>query len=85
MFQFMQRFGRDSQTRWRGTEPVTRVRRRDLRLNCEALDSRQLLSAYYIVNEASGKVLGDPGPSTLIQDMGSGSVTQEWRLVRYQQ
>ncbi len=64
MFRFMQRFGRDSQARGRGTGPLTRVRRRNHQLNCEALESRQLLSGYYIVNAASGKVLDDPGAST---------------------
>ena len=64
MFRFMQRFGRDSQARGRGTGPMTRVRRRNHQLNCEALESRQLLSGYYIVNAASGKVLDDPGGST---------------------
>ena len=75
MFRFMQRFGRDRQARWRGTGPLTRVRRRNHRLNCEALESRQLLSAYYIVNEASGKVLDDPGFST-----SNGAVIDQWQL-----
>ena len=64
MFRFMQRFGRDSQARGRGTGPLNRVRRRNHQLNCEALESRQLLSGYYIVNVDSGKVLDDPGGST---------------------
>ena len=38
----------------------TRVRRRNHQLNCEALEGRQMLSGYYIVNEASGKVLDNP-------------------------
>jgi hypothetical protein len=29
---------------------MTRVRRRNYQLNCEALESRQVLSGYYIVN-----------------------------------
>jgi hypothetical protein len=53
MFRFMQRFGRDSQARGRGTEPLNRVRRRNHQLKCEDLESRQLLSGYYIVNELS--------------------------------
>jgi hypothetical protein len=57
MFRFMQRFGRDSQARRRDTGRLNRVRRRNHQLNCEALESRQLLSGYYIVNQASGKVL----------------------------
>ena len=54
MFEFMQRFTRDSHAGWRGTGPLTRVRRRNHPLNCEALEGRQLLSGYYIVNAASG-------------------------------
>ena len=86
MFRYMQRFGRDSQARWRGTGPMTRVRRRNHRLNCEALESRQLLSAYYIVNEASGKVLDDPGFSTsngadIDQWQLNGGANQRWNVV----
>ena len=86
MFRFMQRFGRDSQARWRGTGPMTRVRRRNHRLNCEALESRQLLSGYYIVNEASGKVLDDPGASSsngahIDQWQLNGGTNQRWDLV----
>jgi hypothetical protein len=44
MFRFMQRFGRDSRARGRGTGPMTRVRRRNRRLDCEALESRQMQS-----------------------------------------
>ena len=74
MFRFMQRFGRDRQTRGRGTGPMTRVRRRNRQLNCEALESRQLLSGYYIVNQASGKVL-DNSLSTV-----DGTVIDQWQL-----
>ena len=88
MFRFMQRFGRDSQARWRRTGSMTRVRRRNHRLNCEALEGRQLLSAtpYYIVNEASGKVLDDPGGSTsngahIDQWQLNGGTNQRWDLV----
>ena len=65
MFRFLQRFGRDSQARRRGIGAINRVRRRNHQLNCEALESRQMLSGWtcYIVNEASGKVLDDPGGS----------------------
>ena len=63
MFRFMQRFGRDRQARRRGTGPLNRVRRRNHQLNCEALEGRQMLSGYYIVNADSGKVLDDPGGS----------------------
>ena len=75
MFQFMQRFGRDSRARGRGTGPMTRVRRRNHPLNCEALEGRQMLSGYYIVNAASGKVLDDPGGST-----SNGAVIDQWQL-----
>ena len=54
---------------------MTRVRRRNHRLDCEALESRQLLSGYYIVNAASGKVLDDPNSST-----SYGAVIQQWQL-----
>jgi hypothetical protein len=46
------------------SRPTVRARRRNHGLNCEALESRQLLSSYYIVNSASGKVLDDPNFST---------------------
>ena len=87
MFGFMQRFSRDSQARWRGTGPLTRTRRRNRRLDCEALESRQMLSGYYIVNEASGKVLDDPGGSTsngtgIIQYQLEGGANQRWDLVQ---
>ena len=87
MFRFMQRFGRDSQARRRRTGPMTRVRRRNQRLNCEALEGRQLLTAYYIINEASGKVLGDPGFSTsngtsMIQWQLTGGSNEQWNLVQ---
>ncbi len=75
MFRFLQRFGRDSQARRRGTGPMTRVRRRNYQLNCEALEGRQMLSGYYIVNEASGKVLDDPGGST-----SNGAIIEQWQL-----
>jgi hypothetical protein len=61
MFRFTLGFGRYREARRRGTGPTTRVRRRNQQLNCETLESRQLLSGYYIVNESSGKVLDDPG------------------------
>ena len=61
MFRFMQRFGHDRQARGRGTRPLTCTRRRNHRLDCEALESRQLLAGFYIVNAYSGKVLDDPG------------------------
>ncbi len=90
MFRFMKRFGSDSHARWRGTGPVTRVRRRNHPLNCEALEGRQLLSAtqYYIVNAASGKVLDDPGGSTsnrtaIIQYQLNGGANQKWTIQKY--
>jgi Ricin-type beta-trefoil lectin domain-like len=75
MFRFLQRFVRDSRARRRGTGPLTCVRRRNYPLNCEALDSRQLLSGYYIVNAASGKVLDDPNFS-----LTNGAVIKQWQL-----
>jgi Peptidase A4 family/Ricin-type beta-trefoil lectin domain-like len=88
MFRFLQRFGRDSQARRRGTGSMTRVRRRNHQLNCESLEDRQLLSAqaYYIVNVASGKVLDDPGGSTsegvpVDQWQLNGGANQQWYLV----
>ena len=57
MFRFMQRFGRDRQARGRGTEPMARMRRRNHQLHCEALESRQLLSGNYIVNNAGERTL----------------------------
>jgi hypothetical protein len=83
MFRFMKRFGSDSHARRRGTGPLTRGRRRNYPLNCEALDSRQLLSGYYIVNAASGKVLDDPAFSTsegttIDQYQLNGGANQQW-------
>ena len=46
-----------------------------IRLNCEALEGRQMLSGYYIVNAASGKVLDDPDFST-----SNGAVIDQWQL-----
>ena len=63
MFRFLQRFGRDSQARSHDTRQTARVRRRSHHLNCETLETRQLLSGYYIVNAASGSVLGTPTSS----------------------
>ena len=62
---------------------MTRVRRRNHQLNCEALEGRQLLSGYYIVNAASGKALDDPGVSTSNGDRDrqfqpDGGANQKW-------
>ena len=86
MFRFMQRFGRDSQARWRGTGPSTRVRRRNHRLNCEALESRQLLSGYYIVNGPAARCsttrTSRPATGPLIdQCQLNGGANQQWNLV----
>ena len=43
---------------------MARPRRRNHQLTCEALETRQVLSGYYIVNAASGLVLDDPNFST---------------------
>ena len=85
MFRFLQRFGRDAQARWRAPGWTTRVRRRNHQLNCEALESRQLLSVYYIVNASSGKVLTDPAFSAsygtpIAQYQLYGTVNQQWTL-----
>ena len=65
---------------------MSRVRRRNHQLNCEALEGRQLLSGYYIVNAYSGKVLDDPNFSTsngtLIQQFQfNGGANQQWKVV----
>ena len=75
MFRFLQRFGRSSQARQRGTVLATRVRRRNHQPKCEALESRQLLSTYYIVNDASDKVLDYPGGSPT-----NGAIIDQWQL-----
>ncbi len=75
MFRFMLRFGRNSQARSRGTGPFYRVRRRNHQLKCEDLESRQLLSGYYIMNAASGDALDDPGGST-----SYGTTIDQWQL-----
>jgi hypothetical protein len=49
MCEFMQRFARDLQAGWRGKGPLTRVRRRNHQLNCEAQNGRQLLSGYHVI------------------------------------
>ena len=64
MFRFLRRFSRDSQARLRGTWSPARVRRRNRRLDCEALEGRQLLSGIYIISDYSGKVVDDPSSST---------------------
>ena len=74
MFRFAQKSG-----------PLTRPRRRNHQLTCEALESRQMLSAYYIVNESSGKVLDDPNFSTsngtkVIQYQLNGGANQLWNI-----
>jgi hypothetical protein len=56
MFRFMKRFGSDSQARSRAAASMTRARRRNHPLNCEALESRQMLSGFYIANNHSAKV-----------------------------
>ena len=86
MFRFLQRFGRDSQARGRGTGPINRVRRRNHQLNCEALEGRQMLSGYYLINASSGKVLDEPGGSTTLganidQYQITGSANQQWQIL----
>ena len=74
MFRFMQRFGRDLQARGRGIGPLAHARRRNHRLNCEALEGRQLLSGFYIVNDYSGKVLSNPISTS------NGAAIQQYQL-----
>ena len=99
MFRSMQRPGRDSQARWFGigepgsrlatlerSRPTTRARRRNQRLNCEALEGRQMLSGFYIVNMESGLALDNTNFSTsngnLIQQwQPTGGSNQRWNLV----
>ena len=64
----------------------TGVRKRNYQLNCEVLGSRQLLSGFYILNAASGKVLDDPNFSTsngaqIIQFQLNGGLNQQWKLL----
>ena len=66
---------------------MARARRRNYQMNCEALESRQPLSGFYIVNAASGKVLDDPNFSTsngaqIQQFQLNGGANQRWNLVR---
>ena len=99
MFRSMRKPGRDSQARWLGIgepgsrlaapgrrRPTTRARRRNQRLNCEALEGRQMLSGFYIVNMESGLALDDTNSSTsngnLIQQwQPTGGLDQQWNLV----
>jgi hypothetical protein len=65
---------------------MARARRRNHRPDCEALESRELLSGYYLINTFSGKVLDDPGFSTsngvqMDQWQLSGGANQRWNLV----
>ena len=66
-----------------GRRPVLR---RNQRLNCEALEGRQMLSGFYIVNMESGLALDDTNFSTsngnLIQQwQPTGGLNQRWNLV----
>jgi Peptidase A4 family/Ricin-type beta-trefoil lectin domain-like len=99
MFRSMQRPGRDLQARWRGigepgsrlatperSRPTARARRRNQWLNCEALEGRQMLSGFYIVNMESGLALDDTNFSTsngnLVQQwQPTGGLNQRWNLV----
>ena len=52
----------------------------------EFLENRQLLSAYYLINAYSGKVLDDPGFSTqdgtlIDQTQWNGGTNQHWKLL----
>src|SRR5262249_42543107 len=66
---------------------MTRVNRRKFQATCEGLETRQVLSTYYFLNVASGKVLDDPGFSTangtaLQQYQPTGGTNQQWDLVQ---
>jgi hypothetical protein len=66
---------------------MSRVRHRNYQLKCEVLESRQLLSGYYIVNAFSGKMLNDPAFSTsngavIQQFQPTGGANQRWNLLR---
>jgi len=99
MFRSLRRPGRDSLARWRGigepgsrlatperSRPTTRARRRNQRLNCEALESRQMLSGFYILNMESGLALDDTNFSTsngnlMQQWQPTGGANQQWNLL----
>jgi hypothetical protein len=60
--------------------------RSKLRPTLEGLESRQLLSNFYLVNEASGLVLDDPGSSTtsgqkIQQFQLNGGSNQQWQFI----
>jgi hypothetical protein len=61
---------------------MTLVRRRNYRLDCEALESKQLLAGFYIVNAASGQVLNNEFSNSIgaaIQQFQLyGGTTQRW-------
>ncbi len=68
------------------SRPTSRARRRNQGLNCEALENRQMLSGFYIVNMESGKALDNTGSSTsngnLIQQwQPTGQANQVWNIV----
>ena len=54
---------------------MARVNRRKFQATCESLETRQLLSTYYILNAFSGKVLDDPGFSA-----SDGTAVQQYQL-----
>jgi hypothetical protein len=65
---------------------LDRVRRRNPPLNCEALEGRQFLSGYYLVNELSDQVLDDPysyigNGAAIQQNPLHGQFSQRWDLV----
>ena len=65
---------------------MRRMRQRNYQLNCEGLESRRLMSGYYIVNASSGKVLDDPNSSTSNgtgMEVGqlNGGANQQWTFV----
>jgi hypothetical protein len=64
---------------------LNRVPRLNHRLDCEALESRQLLAGFYIINDYSGKLLDDPGASPnnfalIDQYRLNGAGNQRWYL-----
>jgi hypothetical protein len=65
-------------TMWRSklrNQQMRRTTRRKSQPMIEGLESRQLLSNYYVANAASGKVLDDPSGST-----ASGTLIQQYQL-----
>jgi hypothetical protein len=70
---------------------MNRTTKREFRLHCEDLEGRQLLSAFYVANAASGLALDTPftinlGPPSnlngtkIVQEQLDGSSKQQWNF-----